>query len=1100
VKNSLRLLPIVVFLVSLSAHAQTAKFSSSSVSFPNTSVGSTASQNLTLTNAGSSPLVISSIAASGPSFRQTNNCAASLAPNSRCTITAKFSPTTATFVTGSITLQSNDTVKPTQNVALSGTGIDTVSLTPSSVSFGSVNVGSTSSAKAVALTNNGKTTLSVSSIVASGNFSETNNCGNSVNAGKKCIINTYFKPSSSGPITGTLTVTDGAGQQVTQVSGTGVAVLQSITVTPANFSTPAGKPVQFLATGRFNDGSTQNLTSSVSWASSNAAAASISAAGLASALNVGTTTISASSGSVSGSTALTVTPAVLVSIVVTPANATLVAPAQQQYTATGNYTDGSQQNLTNSVTWTSSTEATAAISASGLATTGIAGTTTISTTSGAIVGSTVLAVTHIQTGIALLPASANINTGDSQQFNAYPTYSDGTTSAAPVGVTWSSSSTAVAQIDVNGLAVGDVAGSATIGAVSGSFSSTATIVVSSQNACANNNRTDMKLLVLTNHDTEADYPAITTTLNYLHMPYDVFDYSTGPVTQNMLYSGCHAFYNGIIVAFLDGTAYNPGSTPPAYPFAGYDVLQTFEQTFAIRQVNWYVVPSPSLGFNWSTGSQEGDSAAFNSQTAPAVFPYVNQNNPLIIDPHAYVYLATASGGTALLSDASGNALMVSYSLGDGREYLSLTFDSNQYMKHEQVLSYGLLTWVTKGLFVGEKHIYFTAQIDDWGIDDDIWALNPQTQQYPACGTAPDQTGMTKRIAATDADALVAWQNTWQANPIFANFKLYQAFNGCGFGTNDSNCSSANWFGPNDTLTQWTLNSANTAHFGWINHTYEHPSLDGNSVPSDSSQLSLNIKAGQNAGFVDFSGANLVTPGITGLNDANALQAMVDNGVGYVVSDTSCVPEAFVGVLPTCDTSNNNGPGPGFNKPIINSIQPSITEVPRRPNNLFFNVGDPNGWQNEYRCIYASTPPYNTYTEQQINDFIANSFVSWMLEGDADPQMFHQTNLSSYDGTHSLLSDLLDDTFKNYLSYFNLPVRSMSLDTLGQFMLNNQAMDTSGIVGTINNGSSRTITLTVAQPATIPVTGLQSTGAELYGGQSISHVALTAREILTLRAP
>ena len=69
-----------------------------------------------------------------------------------------------------------------------------------------------------------------------------------------------------------------------------------------------------------------------------------------------------------------------------------------------------------------------------------------------------------------------------------------------------------------------------------------------------------------------------------------------------------------------------------------------------------------------------------------MFPYVNQSNPLIIDPNAYVYLATASGGTALLSDATGNALMVSYSLGDGREYLSLTFDSNQYMKHEQILS------------------------------------------------------------------------------------------------------------------------------------------------------------------------------------------------------------------------------------------------------------------------------------------------------------------------------------------------------------------------------------------------------------------------------
>jgi len=331
--------------------------------------------------------------------------------------------------------------------------------------------------------------------------------------------------------------------------------------------------------------------------------------------------------------------------------------------------------------------------------------------------------------------------------------------------------------------------------------------------------------------------------------------------------------------------------------------------------------------------------------------------------------------------------------------------------------------------------------------------------------------------------------------------LFNAFNGCGLGATDPNCGTNGSPYQNDTLTPWTSNTTNSAHFGWINHTFEHLNLNNHSVATDSAQLSQNINQAATLGFANFSNAYMVTPDISGLNDSNALQAMLDNGIHYVVSDTSCTPEKFTGQTPpTCDVSTNNGPGPGFNLPIINSIQPSITEVPRRPNNLFYNVGDPNGWDNEYQCIYQNQPPYNTYTVQNIKDFISNDFVNWMMQGDADPEMFHQTNLKSYNGTNSLLSDLIENTFASYQNYFNLPVKSMSLDQLGLFMLNNKAVDNAGIVATVNNGAPRTLTLTVTNPATIPVTGLQSTGAESYGTQSISHVPMTAGKTLTQPAP
>jgi hypothetical protein len=84
--------------------------------------------------------------------------------------------------------------------------------------------------------------------------------------------------------------------------------LTSIDVTPMNPTIPDGNQQQFKATGHFSDGSTQDLTASAAWSSSDKNVATISTAGLATAVGTGTSTIQAVSGSVPGSTLLTVTP------------------------------------------------------------------------------------------------------------------------------------------------------------------------------------------------------------------------------------------------------------------------------------------------------------------------------------------------------------------------------------------------------------------------------------------------------------------------------------------------------------------------------------------------------------------------------------------------------------------------------------------------------------------------------------------------------------------------------------------------------------------------------------------------------------------------
>jgi uncharacterized protein YjdB len=254
--------------------------------------------------------------------------------------------------------------------------------------------------------------------------------------------------------------------------------LVSIALTPKTPSVAAGNSQQFTATGSYSDGSTQNLTSSVTWASSNTATATIKTTGLASALKVGTTTISATFGSVSGSTTLSVTAATLVAIAVTPANPSIVAGQTLQFTTTGTYSDNSTQNLTSTVTWTSSNTTTATITSAGLATALHAGTSTISATSGTVSGSTTLSVTAATlVAIAVTPANPSIVAGQTLQFTTTGTYSDNSTQNLTSTVTWTSSNTTTATITSAGLATALHAGTSTISATSGTVSGSTTLSV-----------------------------------------------------------------------------------------------------------------------------------------------------------------------------------------------------------------------------------------------------------------------------------------------------------------------------------------------------------------------------------------------------------------------------------------------------------------------------------------------------------------------------------------------------------------------------------------------------------------------------------------------
>lgn len=146
------------------------------------------------------------------------------------------------------------------------------------------------------------------------------------------------------------------------------ATLESIAVAPTPASIEVGRTVQFTATADYADESTRDVTTEVIWASSNQEVATVNATGMATGIAVGTTAITATLGAITSDTAdLSVVASTLVSINVTPANATIEQGDTLQFKATGTYSNQSTADITSTVTWSSANPGVATIDSTGLA-------------------------------------------------------------------------------------------------------------------------------------------------------------------------------------------------------------------------------------------------------------------------------------------------------------------------------------------------------------------------------------------------------------------------------------------------------------------------------------------------------------------------------------------------------------------------------------------------------------------------------------------------------------------------------------------------------------------------------------------------------------
>lgn len=243
-------------------------------------------------------------------------------------------------------------------------------------------------------------------------------------------------------------------------------------ITATDTAVPLGQTQSLTVSASFFRGSrTTPFNGKIRWYSSDSTRATV-AAGTVTANNSnnrGFVTITAVSGPAVGSITLAVVPSgqPLTGLTITPKSPSPVAKGlPQQFQATANYS-GTLQDVTAAATWSSSDANKALMNSSGLARTTGVGSTTISASFSGMSDSTTLTVSPaVLQSIEVLPGNSTLPSYTSQQFTATGHWTDGT--RPDTNVTWSSTNTSVATVDLSGLVSGFAPGSSNIVANDGS--------------------------------------------------------------------------------------------------------------------------------------------------------------------------------------------------------------------------------------------------------------------------------------------------------------------------------------------------------------------------------------------------------------------------------------------------------------------------------------------------------------------------------------------------------------------------------------------------------------------------------------------------------
>ncbi len=641
-------------------------------------------------------------------------------------------------------------------------------------------------------------------------------------------------------------------------------------------------------------------------------------------------------------------------------------------------------------------------------------------------------------------------------------------------------------------------------------------------------------------------------LDQLGANYEVLLAATEELTTSLLEDSTGGRFQAILLA-SNNLAYetSPGNFASAFSGAEWSRLWDYQRRYAVRSVSLYTFPGPGTP-NVRFGEPEDycirsvrpvgdegvrtDNPATNPPGSPPPYPavrmtltpegrglfsYLNPNAEIPIQ-NAFVYparLATPQESLGcvvqpLLQDSSGNVLGVFSRSADGRERIALTFASNPYLLHTQLLGYGLIRWATRGLFIGERRHILAVDVDDWGLESDWWddALQP--------GDPLRYRPQSFKISAQDAWSLYLQQrqlnNTY---PLSNGFMLNLAFNGRGVNTGvAASCNPGVSSG--DPLS--SLTKCLASRMRWVNHTRDHPSMDNITDPAALRfQIAENTRLANQIGLW-YSDKTLKTGELSGL------------GWYRSPAPAPLIPPTLPSECPAI--SGNTGPGSDeprkdfglvcVNNPLLDrarelgiryihgnysvashkppcpicgiALRPDLLMIPVWPTNIAYTVTTPAEATSFYNYIYApgGQNPYwpRALTYEEILEQETN-LALYHLQTSASSHYFHQANLREYAPGRSLVFDYLNRLMQKYTSYYRIPVLNPSWDEIGEYVAERTSHTNllqAGVTATWNRATQQVIfTASGGHSGVLFFTGAAQGVSQVYGGDTVSKLSLSA---------
>jgi hypothetical protein len=576
--------------------------------------------------------------------------------------------------------------------------------------------------------------------------------------------------------------------------------------------------------------------------------------------------------------------------------------------------------------------------------------------------------------------------------------------------------------------------------------------------------TALRFLLVTPDEETPSYSAARAALQRIGVPHEVLIARDAELADDLLYEADGACrFAGLILA--DGTlAYDDGSGwVSAFSPDEWDRLAAYELACGVREAVWYGYPDTDYGLV-ETGNFDDHAHVDAVLTADgaARFAYLAPGAVIPID-WVYGYRASiADPGTTtpLLETSDGDLLAAVHTRADGSEVLAVTVDSASWSLHSQLLEFGIVEWLSRGLFVGARRIYLAPHIDDIFLASALWTDGDGQPKY--------------RMSEGDVAHLLAWDAALGDRlPPGSSVVTQLAFNGLGAQPSEY---------PDPSLREALL--AAQDRFDWLNHTFTHDNMNAMGDGEAALEVSKNCALADDWQLDGFRCSELVTPEISGLDNPDALAGIADAGVRTVVSDAS-LTEAL--------NPDNPGSNPSPNVGRVNPFEPRIYQVPRHPTNIFYSASLPGEEAGLYNQLYGDELDSELSYDQILADEAAIGLAR-LLAYDVNPTMFHQANLRVFGGEtpHTLYTDWVDRVIERYSALVRLPIIGLDLRQVARVMQEREAINRCGLAATISADGSM-LHLESTRACIVPITGLDAPGAgevEHYGGVPTTYVALS----------